>query len=320
MTVGIYEPGGFTASSYYRSFGPLHAIKDLRIVELPRAMSVNTMYTVDVFFAARPYEPSDANLINLAKEIGLPVWVDFDDDIWNVPHTNPARQAYDGKIEAINRCCKLADIVTVSTPALADMVKRQLRGAAKHVEVIRNAVRAPLEIVSPAIAGDYTGKTRIGWRGTSTHSRDLEQWRPLFHRLNETKKFKIIFMGVTPAWSIDYDYHYFTDFFSFQYIFRKAALDFLLYPLEDCIFNRSKSNIAWLEATAVGAATFASLAAEEWDFPGIGHHPEKLITAKSKDMEKMRNDLVAKSVDTINKHFLLDDANKVRQDILSSLV
>lgn len=314
-TIGIYEPGGFTASSYYRSFGALRKLPDTRIVEVSRAATVNSLYTIDIFFAARPYEDVDAKMIALAKDIGLPVWVDFDDDFWNIPHTNPAHWAYHGKVESINRCLSLADVVTVSTEHLAELVRKQVP-AVKKVVAINNAVESLINPIEPKA----TDKICIGWRGTATHTRDLEVWRDVFHRLHQSNKFEFVFMGHVPPWNIAYRYHRFTDFFSFRRAFAQSGIDFLLYPLEHCQFNLSKSNIAWLEATSVGAATFASLRTNEWKYSGIGHDVENLLSKSPTALEKLRQKMVEDSRMSILEGFTLDYTTTLRADILKMLI
>lgn len=316
INVGIYEPGGFTASSHYRSYGPLRHLKDVIITELNRSCSVHSLYTLDVFFAARPYEEVDSLMIKLAKDIGLPVWVDFDDDIWSIPHTNSAYFAYHGKIKHMNAIINMADVVTTSTQALADMVRKQTNNPKLKVVAIRNAVDKPLEVLIP----EDTDKLYLGWRGTSTHTRDLEIWRSIFYSLHESKRFGLKFMGYAPPWNITYDLSSFTDFFKFRKAFAASNLTALLVPLDDCLFNRSKSNIGWLEATSIGAATFVSLNTSEWNFPGIGHDPEILLQLNNAEIQRLSFEMVSASVEAINKQFLLSDANQVRQSILNDLI
>lgn len=312
VKLGIYEPGGFTASSYYRSFGPLGKLRDINVTEIDRKVSVNNLLTLDIFFAARPYEEVDAKMIEVAKDIGLPVWIDFDDDIWNVPHTNPAHFAYTGKIGHINRSMALADIVTVSTSYLKQQVLKQVPDA--NVHVIRNSVMNPVVPTTPK----QTDKICIGWRGTATHTRDLEIWRELFHRISKDERFELVFMGYIPPWNVTYRYHKFTDFFTFRKAFQQSGIDFLLVPLENCSFNMSKSNIAWLEATQIGAATITNLQSEEWSFPGLIHSADFLF--KKHNFDDIRDRHIQASAEYINNNLTLAIQNEYRQGIIEELL
>lgn len=314
VKLGIYEPGGFTASSYYRSYGPLGKLSDVFIVGIDRKTSINTLLTLDVFFAARPYEDVDARMIEVAKDTGLPVWVDIDDDIWNIPHTNPAHFAYQGKLEHINRCIKLADIVTVSTPYLASQARRQVPDAT--VVPLRNAVHKPVTPILPK----ETDKICIGWRGTATHTRDLETWRELFHKLSKDAKFELVFMGYIPPWSVNYRYHKFTDFFTFRKAFQQSGIDFLLTPLENCSFNMSKSNIAWLESTSIGATCITNLDGDEWKFPGILHQTDFLFRLSKDKLLDVRDKHVNISAKYINENLTLEIQNEYRQGIIQQLI
>lgn len=315
MIVGIYEPsmrGVFSASSHYRSFGPLRKMP-VQIREVQRTDNVQSLYTIDVLLASRPYEEVDVRMIQLAKDIGLPVWVDFDDDFWHIPHTNPAWKVYRGKAGIINQVIQLADVVTVSTTGLAESTKQQVPESSPVV--IRNAVDNAIDAIEP----EKTDKIRIGWRGTSTHSRDLEVWRNVFHKIAGKDNYELYFMGYPVPWNIPYKYVEPTDFFSFWKAFRKSGIDILLYPLEDCQFNHSKSNIAWLESTQIGAATITNLRNDEWSFKGIEHDVQKLFTTKVKDVNEFRRNLVSSSVESINANLTLQHTNVLRQQILDNL-
>ena len=46
---------------------------------------------------------------------------------------------------------------------------------------------------------------------------------------------------------------------------KKGGFNVIWKPLEDNAFNRSKSNIAWIEATMGGGACLTNLESEEWE-------------------------------------------------------
>jgi hypothetical protein len=59
----------------------------------------------------------------------------------------------------------------------------------------------------------------------------------------------------------------------FQFI-KQIKPTLSIVPLDDCVFNRSKSNCAWIEASWAGAATLAP-AWPEWAKPGITNYQNK---------------------------------------------
>lgn len=187
---------------------------------------------------------------------------ELDDDLWDVDYNNgPAHSFYNlSNPELLNNlteCARLADVCTVSTEPLADVV-RQIN---PNVVVLPNQLPPTAFKHEPGFAkpGPYT----IGWTGGASHKADVQEMvsglRQHFRRnprdtfINMGTLFPDVARAVGPAltaraWTDSMEEHY----------WRVAELDIGLAPLRPSLFNRSKSEIKFLEYAAVGAACIAT--------------------------------------------------------------
>ena len=76
------------ACSYYRSIGAFSKIKDIKFDLLEKGNWVNYS-SIDILYMERPVLPSFIEGMRMAKSFNIPIWVDFDDDLFNVPKYNP---------------------------------------------------------------------------------------------------------------------------------------------------------------------------------------------------------------------------------------
>lgn len=188
---------------------------------------------------------------------------EIDDDLWNLdPGNAPARSFYNlthpELLDNLTRCCKLADLVTVSTEPLADVVRK----------INPNVVVLPNQLPASAFLENACGEPNtgvvIGWGGGASHAADVEEMVPAlrqhFRRYpsDQFRNMGTLFGSVQRAvgrgslqgfpWTQDMHEHY----------RRVAQLDIGLAPLRPSIFNNSKSEIKFLEYAAAGALCVAS--------------------------------------------------------------
>jgi hypothetical protein len=188
---------------------------------------------------------------------------EIDDDLWDIdPANRPARSFFNlGHPELLTNlteCAKLADVCTVSTEPLAEVVRR----VNPNVVVLPNQLPALAFTPKPLVP--VGGSYRIGWAGGPSHAADVEEMvgglRQHFRRnptdvyVNMGTKFTAVDRAVAGRrlhelpWTQDMGEHY----------RRLAELDIGLAPLRPSLFNRSKSEIKFLEYAANGAAVVAS--------------------------------------------------------------
>jgi glycosyltransferase involved in cell wall biosynthesis len=201
---------------------------------------MNDFHTVDVLFSMR-------------KAVDAKVVIDVDDNIWQVPPGNIAREAdHWDKFVALNTAIvQEADWVTVSTEPL----KTILEPLNPKIVVLPNIVD-PKEWDFERKKHD---KLRIGWVWSPTHIPDIPVVEEALRKIYKKYDVEIVIFGREnnlfdfPTTNIKGVKHS-----EYPKLFREAGIDISICPLKDNDFNRCKSNIKWLESTLAGAAVVAS--------------------------------------------------------------
>jgi hypothetical protein len=186
--------------------------------------------------------------------------VELDDDLWNLDPSN--RQAADFYDEAmltnLVRCVQAADAVSVTTDALAERVS-QWSG---NVHVVPNQVPAWLLDHDRPSGSDLL---TLGWRGGTSHARDFgEIAKPLRRFLQhpaQRGRVELHCMGMdhTPRVASRHATLRHTGWHENVADFLRAIdFDVSVVPLRPSVFNRSKSDLALLEMSALGIPTITS--------------------------------------------------------------
>src|SRR4030042_3595638 len=258
------QPHG--ACSYYRSLGVFQKIKDLQIDSTGEFDWYN-INDVDCIFFERPITENHLLSIKYAKDYGVKVWVDYDDNLLEIPTWNPMFSFLTNKItqETIIKCLSLSDVVTVPTVAL----KEQLQKYNKNIEIIPNAFNDH----NFDFKYNPSKNQKILWRGRITHRKDILYYQKmLVDAAAANKNWEWNFIGK--------DIWYITEPIAnkkehpelniIPYFSRIKSINPAIYivPLYPCAFNEAKSNCGFLEATYAGACTIAPKI-EEWIRPGI---------------------------------------------------
>ncbi len=221
----------------------------------------------DLIFLERPYTDIAKNLMNFVKNMGVPMWIDYDDYLLGVPVENKYSGVYTPQVrENIKEMLKMADAVSVATAELA--------------RLYHDYVRVPIRVI-PNAFNDFIFRKRviwperqklILWRGSDSHIYDI------MHRgkaINEAT-------GLFPDWTFTFLGFYPWYLSERDNMYHLKEMDIILYhnnlvrmgpallhvPLNDSPFNRGKSNIAYIEAAYAGAAVLAPNW-EEWKKPGV---------------------------------------------------
>jgi GT2 family glycosyltransferase/glycosyltransferase involved in cell wall biosynthesis len=205
-------------------------------------------------------------LLDRAGSTGTPLIVELDDDLLALD----GDPEYGRHVEAIRALVGEATVVTVSTPALA----ASLADLARKVTVIRNALDerlwfGPLPAdVEPAPADRGGAAVRVLYMGTSTHAGDLALLKPVLSRLRDDAGLDVrleVIGGEIPGAGQDWYerlavpsgnsvYPRFVRWLRSQ----AGRWDIAVAPLVDDDFNRSKSDLKFLEYAALGLPTVVS--------------------------------------------------------------
>jgi hypothetical protein len=321
--LGILTPDPLDGCSWYRGAGALPYLSKYghEVVRTPDRISWADLVGLDVLYMQRPHSEGHLGVMRMARELNVPVWVDYDDDLWSIPPTNPASMHYDE--ETLHRLLHFgeADVITCSTPELRDRLREEFR---REIRVIPNAINDYVYTMpDKPNYPDNLGSSPLYWRGSDTHIGDLLAHRAALQRIIELHTGEIHFFGFNPwmlkAVNSAFIVHGHQPAPRFMRTLQQLKPGICLAPLDMReMFNHSKSPIAQLEALAVGAIPVASYAPS---FNGITDLSEAY-------------DACIEDVDGANhNHFwfssavremrrsgqLLSEANRLRSDILSKL-
>lgn len=316
--------------SFWRGVGPLAELRrdnpDSLTLCFFNEISWHSAACVDAAFMQRPFTEKHLTSAQLLKANRVPLWVDFDDDLFSVPSWNPCASTYarPGVQKNIAEIIALADVVTVSTQLLA----QKFMPLNKNIIVIPNALNTRL--IGEAQPPQQQNRNLIIWRGSKTHLKDLNLMADAAIDLSRRyPEMTWLFLGESP---------WFADFMPPKSVISAEAIDpveyfnflsvvrpsILVAPLVDCDFNRAKSNIAWLEASWAGAAVLAPRFAE-WQQPGLTTYREPAdLRTRLEEMIVTRMssgiDSASQSWNHIRRHLTLDTVNYQRIDVIEGML
>lgn len=325
------NPNTNDAMSFYRGRGPLQALQKKYSKEIeffPMGSTINTNWDFlnifDAVFILRPYEEQHLNLINICNQFGIKTWVDYDDLLTDVPVDNPAHVHYRGEstkktIHAILNNCTVA---TFATKHLWETMGKDVKQKSYVVPNAHNGkiLRTPVS---------FEEHPKVVWRGSTTHTRDLQQFEgPIREAMRGQEGWIIEFMGVNPVHITDYCEALYTPYMAKNTYFRylteiKGSINIvpLSHRSEDINFNKAKSNIAWLESSYAGMVSLAP-DWEEWRRPGVvNYQNQKDFFNKLTAMMKGKIDLKSlheASWQYIQSELTLDKINETRYNIIQS--
>ncbi len=314
-----YIPNHECATSYWRAGGPLSKLRhpDWAIDLNGNDAGWPTLIQYDAVFFQRPYTADHVEVMSRCKKMNIPTWIDYDDNLFEVPLSNPAFSTYGRKdIQSnIRKCLEMATVASVSTEPL----KTAMRDDAIVIRNAWNFDNLPLE--TPAAPPNKI----IAWRGSKTHDEDVLTHGPAIMKIyNEYPEYNWVFFGGI-TWQLAKAMKDFasrvkvynaTDVMSYFHILKETRPEWLIVPLKDSNFNRCKSDIAWMESTWAGAACLGPNM-PEWSQCALQYNADHLYTQfKSFSFDAVRQvghnqaQLLGRS---------LTDANSQRWGILDEL-
>lgn len=204
----------------------------------------------------------------LDKPKALPIWrrlrashrlvYETDDDWFSVP---PERFRYsygrDVFLDSVTHAAQIADIVTVSTAPLAEVMARET--GHRDIRVVPNRIPAALLDLERA---RNRRRLVVGWAGGATHEPDLALAAPALRDfLARDKHAELHLMGCDFRQAIGCPQARFTDWSPADAglgYYRGIDFDVGLAPLTGTVFDASKSAIKALEYMALGIPVLAS--------------------------------------------------------------
>ncbi len=321
----VITPDPSNNISYYRA-NPLLEISDIHsCIDVTIDSSLWTIRDIleskiSIVILTCPVHNWHLELMHQCKSNGIVFWVDYDDLIYDIPVWNRAWLEYCTPAKkqvtelSVKKFIHGADIVTVSTLEL----KNKFQNIRNDITVIENAFddeflpnSAPIGITKEVL-----------YRGGESHTMDLwEYHRPIINAMKYSDH-ELHFLGMNPIFiNMELNGKWTPQLSKQNYwtFLENNTARILIVPLKDCDFNRSKSNIAWIEGTYAGCAVLAPNW-PEWQRPGIINYDNQVdFEGKLKGMMSGRIDLksrVEKSRSYIMENLTLKKINEKRWTII----
>ena len=274
-----------TACSLYRAILPAkHCKEDLAKegIELITSNKLDLRPDYDVYIFHRSIPAGYLEEVINLKAQGKKIWFEIDDDHWNLPPWNPSN-VQNADLKVLNYVLdEVADKIIVTNENLADVIKRP-----DKTYIAPNLIDCN---EYPSYKENKNEKLRILWAGSSYHSADLEQLTEPLKYILENYDVNVYFMGdipegltkfkrirntnlgimsSNPKYSPNLGFIPGTTLNDFAKTLTAIQPNIGLCPLEDNVFNRSKSNIKYLEYSMVNACTVGSDVGPYKDIKGV---------------------------------------------------
>jgi hypothetical protein len=251
-------PGG-----WYRGIGPMIALHgrghEIRQVDRPGDFRAQLVRGCDVVHVYRQHDERAMRVIRHAKESGIAVVWDNDDNLGAVPKGNASYKEYGGAAgarvqAAITKIVGMADLVTAPCEMLCAHYRE--RGA-RHVQLIENYVRDELVDAPARPTGDGV---RIGWLAGAEHHLDVERLpirAGLERLLDERPDARVTSIGVGLGIR-DSRYRHVPRLDFVKLPDEMVTFDVGIAPIADIPFNHGRSNVKLKEYAAQGIPWLAS--------------------------------------------------------------
>lgn len=275
----------------------------------------------DLVFMQRPFNNEAVSFAHYLKNFNVPLWVDYDDNLFAVPVENKFSKLYDDAVRNnIREIMKAADVVSVTTEDLKSVCEEY----SGNVKVIPNAFNDYI----------FTSRKLFGspekiavWRGTDSHIFDIMTVGDAINKITgEADDWKYYFVGFHP-WYLEERKNVFNipemDVIFYFRRLQRMQIGVLYAPLHDSIFNRCKSNIAWIEAMYFGGVCIAP-DFPEWRRPGALNYTSvesfyEIFRAVKAGEVNIKAEC-EKGWEYIADNLLLSHVNKLREELIKSLI
>jgi hypothetical protein len=260
----VYDTGSPTACAYLRLVLPLtirssNSAIDIRFVSLERLHSLQG----DVIIAQRVSVKTQADIdtiLTYRARTGAKLIYDIDDDLLALGEDHPEKDSYAALVGIVRQMLLAADQTWVSTHVLAERYQH----LSEKIVVLPNRLD-PRIWKARRIEHCSDKPIRFIYAGTPSHQLDYEQLiAPSFQklRLEFGRNVELQLIGLrknseaegtfetTLPSGVAGSYPAFA-----SWIQTISEIDIGLAPLVDTYFNRAKSNIKWLEYSALGVAS-----------------------------------------------------------------
>lgn len=195
-------------------------------------------------------------LKSLIKDRDIKIVYEIDDALTDLPLHHPHYLHFERFRPFIYEYLKNADLVTVSTEGL----KRLYSSYSDKIVVLNNYFSNELITKKVSFPRFSDGPVKILFSGTITHEPDFKEIEGVLRRiLNEFgEAVELLMWGGTTFTSLSQLNNvkiideFYNDYYKYLQKLQTIEADFAVIPLNDNVFNRSKSHIKWIEYSACG--------------------------------------------------------------------
>lgn len=314
------------STSFYRANGVFGDLKQRLPIEIKsmdvkdiRDMNWSDLIMFDVVFMQRPYTAVNLQMARYLRDMKIPLWIDYDDNLFDIPIDNRAHDTFSNEQirKNISEICSLATVITVSTLKLAE----KLSQFNPNIRVIPNALN--LKLLKPRPT--HNNKTVL-WRGSDTHQGELLIFaNHIYSSMQQFTDWQFAYFGYNPYFipiAPNKIYYKPTDPILYLQSIAQMAPSIMQVPLLDNLFNRCKSDIAYLEGTYAGAVCLVP-DWTEWQHPGTVRYNTieqyfdklKLMLTEKVNFARMN----AEAWDYITTTRTLDKINPLRASLIEEL-
>ena len=202
-----------------------------------------------------------------------------------------------------------SDLITCSTKELSLVIKEKTNKAAWIVPNAWDVDRFPLQ--------PHNQEGQTIWRGSATHVDDIRACSEQI--LTIAKQSRINFFGYNPVRdrpflaTNNFEHTLPLDPIIYFRTIQRMRPSAVLVPLKNTQFNRSKSNIAWLEATANGAVTYSN-GVGEFEHVGLTFEEYGTLSEQQKEIYITTNQQVLIDL------YSLKEVNNLRAELIFALI
>lgn len=340
----------FSATAYIRLILPLFH-QSLAAKIAPRLLDLNKINNMQMekqpnFFNSSSLViqrdclnlPAAEKIIAEGRKRGIKIIYEIDDDLLSIGEDHPEYKKYQAKSAVIKYLSQNADLVTVSTANLARCFNN-----CKRVYVIKNALDEKLWF-SPVAARPAKDKYRIkiGYLGSPTHNSDLELLKEPVLRLKEKLKKKfgleaVLYVTGGPGGKPDQQ-NWFRQIpvpkgkslYPNYVEWLRKTIDWHIgvAPLQNTRFNQSKSELKYLEYTALG---LPGIYCNTGAYSDVIKHGKNGLLAPSDDPEswayslfqlitdkELQKQIITNARYNVHRHYLLKHRAGLLKKIYSS--
>jgi glycosyltransferase involved in cell wall biosynthesis len=261
-----------SVNASYRAYLPANALRerglDVRHQALgERSLDVAALMNSDVIHVHRFLDKTTAALLARARAAGIAIVWDNDDDVANVPRSNPNYARFGGlnaqrlRLQ-LREMVRLADVVTTPSAALAQQYREI---GASDVRIIENH----LPDVFCEVKGRRHDGVVLAWVAALEHQSDLQHLglQATFRELLEQQP-DVRILSVGLSLGLGHDRYEHVPQVPFDELARLlAGCDVGIAPLAASAWNEARSNVKLKE---YGAAELAWLASPIGPYRGMG--------------------------------------------------